>query len=87
MGLVLQAISHHKFILVVVDYATQYPEATPLRNMQAETVAKELAQIFMKTRIPKQVVTDQGISRGTAPTDHPGTIPRPTGWSNALVEL
>lgn len=62
VGLVVQATSHHKFILVFIDYNTRYPEATPLRNMRAETVAKELAQIFIRTGIPKQVVTDEETS-------------------------
>lgn len=32
----------HKYILVVVDYATRYPEAIPLQNMASKNIAKEL---------------------------------------------
>lgn len=39
-----------------------YPEAIPLQNTQAETIARELAQFFTRVGIPKQVVPDQGTS-------------------------
>lgn len=45
-----------------MDYATRYPEAIPLRNMKAETITCELAQVFTQVVIPKQVITNQGTS-------------------------
>lgn len=62
MGPLVQAMSRHKFILVLTDYTIRYPEAIPLHNVRVETVAKELVQVFTRTGIPKQVVTDQGAS-------------------------
>uniref|UniRef100_K7G546 ribonuclease H n=1 Tax=Pelodiscus sinensis TaxID=13735 RepID=K7G546_PELSI len=50
----------HQSILVVVDYATRYPEAVPLRNTLSKTIAKELIQIFSRVGIPKEILTDQG---------------------------
>lgn len=35
--LLIQSTSRHEFILVLVDYATRYPEAIPTRNMRAES--------------------------------------------------
>lgn len=32
----------HRYILVIIDYATRYPEALPLRAAAAKAVAKEL---------------------------------------------
>lgn len=55
----VQASSHHKFIIVLIGYTTRYPEAISLCNIRAEGLAWELAHIFTRTRIPKQVVTDQ----------------------------
>lgn len=54
--------SQHKYILVLVDYATWYPEAVALKNMRVDTVAKKLAHTFARIGFPKQVVTDQGTS-------------------------
>lgn len=50
----------HWFFLVVVDYATQHPEAMPLRTAMATAVAYELATLFTRVGFPKQIVTDQG---------------------------
>ena len=34
----------HKFILVICDYATKYPEAMPLKSIDSESVAIHLAE-------------------------------------------
>lgn len=46
VGPLVQSSSWHKFLLVLVDYATRCPEAIPLCIMRGETVARELAQVF-----------------------------------------
>ena len=50
----------HQYILVQGDYATRYPDATPLRNIRARTVAEALWEMWSRTGIPGQVLTDQG---------------------------
>uniref|UniRef100_A0A8C5PR58 Gypsy retrotransposon integrase-like protein 1 n=1 Tax=Leptobrachium leishanense TaxID=445787 RepID=A0A8C5PR58_9ANUR len=50
----------HQYILVLLDYATRYPEAVPLRKANAKTIAKELIQVFSRVGIPKEILTDQG---------------------------
>lgn len=50
----------HEYILVIMDYATRYPEAIPLRNIASKTIAKELVQVFTRVGIPKEILTDQG---------------------------
>ena len=47
-------------MLVVCDYATKYPEAVPLRTVDAEAIAEELMIIFSRVGIPQQILTDQG---------------------------
>ena len=42
------------------DYATRYPEAIPLRTIDAEVIAQELMKIFARVGIPKEILTDQG---------------------------
>ena len=50
----------NKYILVVCDYATRYPEAIPLRSIDAEHVAEELLKIFARIGVPEEILTDQG---------------------------
>ena len=50
----------HKYILTMVDYATRYLEAFPLKNIRAETIIEKLWEIWTRLGIPKEVVTDQG---------------------------
>ena len=38
--------SGNRYVLVLCDYSTRYPEAVPLKNVDAETVAEELVTIF-----------------------------------------
>ncbi|KAL1259056.1 hypothetical protein QQF64_009633 [Cirrhinus molitorella] len=50
----------HKHILVIVDYATRYPEAAPLRKATAKAIAQELFLLASRVGIPKEILTDQG---------------------------
>lgn len=50
----------HRYILVLIDYATRYPEAVPLKSIEAEMVAEELLVMFTRLGVPKQILTDQG---------------------------
>ncbi|MGL4351519.1 MAG: DDE-type integrase/transposase/recombinase, partial [Plesiomonas shigelloides] len=47
-------------ILVIVDYATRYPEAIPLRKATAKNVAREQFMMFSPVGIPIAILTDQG---------------------------
>lgn len=46
-------------ILVVVDYATRYPEAIPLRSANTKSIARELLQMFSRVGLPREILTDQ----------------------------
>ena len=37
-----QSTQGYRYVLVLVDYATRYPEAVPLRNISAKSVAQAL---------------------------------------------
>ena len=52
--------SGHRYILVMCDYATRYPEAIPLRSIDAEHIAEELIKVFARVGIPSEILTDQG---------------------------
>lgn len=52
----------NRFILVISDYATRYPEAIPLRSVTAHNVAEVLVDIFARHGIPEEILTDQGTN-------------------------
>lgn len=50
----------NRYILVVCDYATRFPEAVPLKVQTAESVADALIQIFTRVGLPQEILSDQG---------------------------
>ncbi|GFO20594.1 Zinc finger protein [Plakobranchus ocellatus] len=52
--------ARHRFFLTLVDYATRYAEAVPLRKIYAETGAEVLVDIYSRLVVPEEVLSDQG---------------------------
>ena len=50
----------NKYVLDICDYATRYPEAIPLRCIDAEHIAEELIKVFSRVGVLKEILTDQG---------------------------
>ena len=50
--------SGNRYILVMCDYATHYPEAVPLKSIDTENIAEELVKIFSRVGIPREILTD-----------------------------
>lgn len=50
----------NRYMLVLVDFATRYPEATPLKNIDAPTIAEALWKMWTRYGVPKEVLTDRG---------------------------
>ena len=50
----------HMYILTMVDFATRYPEAVPLKRIDTETVAEALLGIFCRVGFPAEVLSDRG---------------------------
>ncbi|XP_037802987.1 uncharacterized protein LOC119597481 [Penaeus monodon] len=50
----------HRYILTLVDYATRYPEAVPLKRITTKTVAEALVEIYSRLGIPEEVIHDRG---------------------------
>ena len=50
----------NRYILTIVDYATRYPEAIPLRNIETPTVAEALVEVFSRVGVPREILTDMG---------------------------
>ena len=52
--------SEKRYVLVICDYATRYPEAVALRSTDAEHIAEELVTVFSRVGVPCKILTDQG---------------------------
>ena len=50
----------NRYILTMVDYATQYPEAIAVPSIKTEWVAEALLDIFSQVGIPSEVLSDRG---------------------------
>ena len=50
----------HRFILTLVDFASRYPEAVPLKRIDTETVAEAMLEIFSRVGFPRKILTDLG---------------------------
>lgn len=62
VGPLERSSSGNRYILVICDYATRYPEAFPLRSIKARHVANCLLQLFSRVGIAKEVLTDCGTN-------------------------
>lgn len=52
----------NRYVLVVCDYATRYPEAIPVKSMEADVIADELVAIFSRMGLPDEILSDQGTN-------------------------
>ena len=50
----------NRYILTLMDYATRYPEAVPLKNIDTVSVAEALFSIFSRVGFPREMLTDRG---------------------------
>ncbi len=49
-------------MLVIMDYATKWPEAFPLRNVTTESVVECLIELTARLGVPKEELTDNGTN-------------------------
>jgi len=50
----------HKYILTLIDFATGFPEAIPLREIDSVSVAEALLVIFSRVGILREIFSDRG---------------------------
>ncbi|XP_069938506.1 uncharacterized protein [Cherax quadricarinatus] len=50
----------HKYILTMIDYASSFPEAVPLKSITSIEVAEALFSIFSRVGIPREILSDKG---------------------------
>ena len=49
----------HRYILTLIDFATGFPEALPLKEIDSISVAEALMVIFSRVGIPKEILSDR----------------------------
>lgn len=49
-----------RYVLTLVDYSTRFPEAIPLKDISAESVANAMVSIYSRMGIPSEILSDQG---------------------------
>lgn len=59
MGSLNPSSGRHCYILVVVDYTTQYPEAMPLSAAMPMAIVHELAILVSRVGFSTEIVTDE----------------------------
>ncbi|XP_026050763.1 uncharacterized protein LOC113037671 [Carassius auratus] len=62
VGPVERSRSGNRFMLVITDYSTRYPEVFPLKSVKAKPVATSLVQLFSRVGFPAEILTDQGTN-------------------------
>ncbi|XP_036065872.1 uncharacterized protein LOC118598010 [Oryzias melastigma] len=62
VGPVERSKSGNRYMLVITDYATKYPEVFPLKSIQAKAVAYCLVQFFSRVGLPREILTDRGTN-------------------------
>ncbi|KAL1271128.1 hypothetical protein QQF64_030146 [Cirrhinus molitorella] len=62
IGPVERSQAGNRFMLVITDYATRYPEVFPMKSIKAKYVATCLIQLFSRVGFPCQILTDQGTN-------------------------
>lgn len=50
----------NRYALVYLDLATKYPDAVPLKNIDTESVALALMDIFSRVGLPSEILHDRG---------------------------
>ncbi|XP_041483470.1 uncharacterized protein LOC121430260 [Lytechinus variegatus] len=50
----------NKYILTLVDFATRYPEAIAMKNIEAVTIVDALVDIFSRIGVPQEILSDRG---------------------------
>ena len=52
----------HRYILTLVDYATRYPDAVPLKSITTEVVAEALVDMYSRLGAPESDLETQFTS-------------------------
>lgn len=55
VGPVEKSKAGYRYMLVITDYGTKYPEVFPLKSVKAKMVAFSLVQFFSRVGFPREI--------------------------------
>jgi hypothetical protein len=50
----------NRYILTLVDYSSRYPDAVALKNIDTQSVAEAMLEMFSRFGIPREILSDMG---------------------------
>ena len=56
VGPLQQTKRGHKYVLILMDFCTRYPEAVPLKRTDMSTVADTLHKFFTRMGLPEEIL-------------------------------
>lgn len=62
IGPLPRSASSPKYVLVLMDYASHFPEVIPMQNMQAKGMCQSMIQVFSCVGILKEILSDSDAS-------------------------
>lgn len=62
VGPVEESKAGNRYMLVITDYATKYPDVFPLKSIKAKSVSFCLVQFFSRMGFPREILTDRGTN-------------------------
>ena len=54
--------TNKKYLLVLVDHASGWPEVFPLSSMRSDKICEKLIELFSRTGVPTEIRSDRGAS-------------------------
>ena len=52
--------SGHRYILTLIDYASSFLEAVPMKEITSISIAEALVSVFSRVGIPREIISDRG---------------------------
>ncbi|KAL5502187.1 hypothetical protein EMCRGX_G008918 [Ephydatia muelleri] len=88
--------SGNRHVLVMCDYAIRYPEAIPLKTIDAEHIAEKMIEIFARVGVLREILTEEGsnfvsqllavLEQATSSEAYPDqSIPSTNGWTGRAL--
>ena len=60
VGPLLKTKKGNEYLLAILDTATRYPEAIPLRNIKTKVIVEHLLKFFAWVGLPRSFQSDRG---------------------------
>lgn len=60
VGPLPKGATRFRYVLVIINYATWFPEVVPLRSIMAQMIAGLLLKIFTRVGLHREIFTNQG---------------------------